>query len=410
MKEKLLQSINQLNKPNGLKQDAQESLLYEKSKQFANLLKISPKQVHIQRGSDGINSFIELQIDDAPLKEQFSGYQSSFLARVETEKTEIKKIKLAFEENKNALLELSNIELIESLPITKRAEFEKLFSLKKLLGEDWNLNIERDDLPESIMKQLKQIDGLQNADWTSQAIDLSQLKILLGKEPDEHFMGMIEKQSTLMNDFEKIRGRVKDAQEQVRIQQQEINNIENNIQVAQLRRQHSDCGYSESGKLLAQIFFYQSKIRYLQSRLEQPMRTLIDVQEEETKGQKILAEHNQFLDEKRKDFTFNHLAQVKQELSTYLQNTCKQRVNELENELQEMEPAIENLEKIELKKSRYQTRRFFKTSELLNYEAYLASEEALIPKKNENPLTNPDEFELNGLDNEQNKQSISFAN
>ena len=49
-------------------------------------------------------------------------------------------------------------------------------------------------------------------------------------------------------------------------------------------------------------------------------------------------------------------------------------------ELLATEPAIDNLEKVELKKSRYQTRRFFKTSELLRYEASLLHEEKQYKK------------------------------
>lgn len=107
LKKQLLNSTEILKQSDGLHQDVQASLLAEKQIQIARLLKIDPKQLRIQSGSDGIQSFIDMQVEDAPLQEEFTGYQSAFLTRVEAERAEFRKVKQELEEHKEALLHLS---------------------------------------------------------------------------------------------------------------------------------------------------------------------------------------------------------------------------------------------------------------------------------------------------------------
>ncbi|KTD11770.1 coiled-coil protein [Legionella gratiana] len=382
LKKKLLNSIKEFNKTDGLHQNTLENLLTQKTTRLAHLLNVNPEQIRIQNGTDGIQSYIEIQVADAPLKEGFTGYQSSFLTRVENERNELKKLKTALEENKEALLNLSDKSAIEILPLPKHAEFEKLFRLKALLTEDWNsINIDRSELPEFIQKRLTQIDEMKLWDWTKNPVDLNQLKTMLHKNPDELFNELIKEQSRIDKNIEDARSKIRNTEEQIRIQEKEVLEIGTKIKAAQERRQQSNCGYIESASLMSQILYHQGRIIYINQLIAQYKRLIQETQKEEIECIDELRSHNQLLDDKRIELIAEHLQQTKYELISSLQETCKQQIIEIQKELQITEPAIEALEKTEHQKSRYQTQRFFKTSELLKYEASLSHEEELIPKK-----------------------------
>ncbi|KTD66037.1 coiled-coil protein [Legionella santicrucis] len=382
LKKKLLSSIKELNKTDGLNQDTLKNLLVQKKTQFAHLLNVNPEQIRIQNGTDGIQSYIEIQVADAPLKEGFTGYQSAFLSRIENERNELKKLQLTLEENKEALLNLSDKRVIETLPLLKRAEFEKLFRLKALVAEDWNnINIDRSELPEFIQKRFTQSDEMRQWNWIKNPVDLDQLKMMLDMNPDEFFIDLIEEQSRIKNNLEEIRSKIQDTEEQIRKQEKEILETQNRIKAAQERRQQSDCGYLESASLMSQIVFHQSKIIYINQLIAKYEQFIKATQNEEIECIEKLRNHNQLIDDKRIEFIKAHLQQTKHELISSLQETCKQQITKIQKELQITEPTIDALENTERQKSRYQTQRFFKTSEFLKYEASLSHEEALIPKK-----------------------------
>lgn len=382
LKKKLLSSIKELNNTNGLHQDALENLLTQKTTQFAHLLNVNPEQIRIQNGTDGIQSYIEIQVADAPLKEGFTGYQSAFLSRIENERNELKKLQVTLEENKEALLNLSDKRIIDVLPLLKRAEFEKLFRLKALGAEDWNsINIDRSELPEFIQKRLTQTDEMRQWNWTKNPVDLGQLKMMLNTNPDEFFIDLLDEQSRISKNLENIRSKIQNTEEQIRQQEKEILETKNRIKAAQERRQQSDCGYVESASLMSQILYHQGKIIYFNQLIAKYDQLIQAAQNEEIECIEGLRNHNQLLDDKRIELIKTHLQQTKHELISSLQESCKQQITKIQKELQITDPTIDALENTERQKSRYQTQRFFKTSEILKYEASLSHEEELIPKK-----------------------------
>ncbi len=380
LKKQLLRSIDKLGETDGLNQDVQQSLIAEKQTRFAKLLKVNPEQIRIQSGSDGIESFIELQVEEAPLQEGFTGYQSSFLSRIEAEQNELGKAKLSLEENKDALLNLSNAKAIEILPARKRAEFEKLFRLKTLLALDWNnSNIERAELPQIVRKKLEHVDEVKQWNWNLNPVDQNRLKTILGQEPDEGLTDLIEEQSGIKNDLQIINRRIQDTEGLILKQEKEILDTENIIKAAENRMNEKECTYLESVKLKAKNWYHQNNIESYQKQRAQLMETLSLIKDEETEYLDALSDHNEALDRKRMELITRLLDQTKLDLTAYLDETAKQHVTVLEKELLETVPTLEKIAQEEIKKTRYQTRRFFKTSELLRYEASLVQEEAIIP-------------------------------
>jgi hypothetical protein len=381
LKKQLLQSIKELHKEDGLTQDTHESLLAAKTKQFATLLKIDPKQIRLQRGSDGIKSFIDLQIEDAPLIEQFTRYQSAFLTQIESEKNELIKIKTSFAEHKEELFNLSDISAIESIPLAKREGFEKLFRLKELLSQDWNSNSETDrsELPESMQTALQHIDEIKQWDWTKQDVDLQQLKIHLGKEPEPSFIALIDQQAEIIRNRVDIQSRIQNAEASILKLNEQIKEIEGNIETAEVRRKKSDCNLIERASLWGQIQYNHNRISSSRTQLIEPTQLLSDNQEEERECLVELREQNQLIDAARKELISSRLTEIQHELASYLSTTSKQLVLDIAKELEATDPVIDKIQKAEIKKSHYQTRRFFKTSELLRYEATLLGEEAQRP-------------------------------
>lgn len=391
LKKQLAYSIGELGKSDGLHQDVQESLFAQKQNRFANLLKVNPEHVRIQNGTDGIQSYIELQIEDEPLQQGFTGYESSFLKRVEAERNELRRVKTVFEENKNNLLNLSDAKAIETLPERKRPEFERLFKLKELLNLDWNhLIIDHNDFPELIRKKLEHADELKHLNWKVSPVNLHQLRGLLGKEPDGSFTALLDEQSKLKRNLEGIRSKIRDIQEQIELQEKEKSDTQHLIKTAQDRMQESNCPSWEWYMLKAKNHFLEKNVQSFEKHLETLSITLSEFQGEETECMDAISDNDDLLDGKRIEFISGLFEQIKHHMAAHLVEEAKQHVAMIDKELQETEPAINKIADEEIKKSRYQTRRFFKTSELLRYEALLTHEQEMICG-NEGPIG---EFEL----------------
>ncbi|MBN9227966.1 MULTISPECIES: hypothetical protein [Legionella] len=397
LKKQLKYSIEELAQADGLNQDVEESLFAQKKTQFATLLKVNPEKVRIQSGTDGIQSYIELQVEDAELQQGFTGYQSSFLTRVEAEQNELQKIKVVVEQNKNTLLNLSNENVVDVLPPKMRPEFEKLFRLKTLLNLNWNnVQIDRNELPESIRKKLEYVDELKQLNWKLNAVDLSQLRRILGQEPDESVTALLDEQSRLKVDLGQIQSTVKSTREQISKQIKDISETKALIVKAETRMKESTCSLWEQGTLMYKNSSLGKNVQSFERTKVQLENTLRQLQEEETECRDALSDQNDRLDRKRTELVTSRIEQIKRDLSAHLVDASKQQVAVIEKELQETEPAIDKIAAEEKKKTRYQTRRFFKTSELLRYEANLAQEQTKIPGRQEEPLG---EFELENVQN-----------
>ncbi|CEG57729.1 preprotein translocase subunit SecA [Legionella fallonii] len=381
----IMYSIEELKKSDGLQQDAQECLLAQKASEFARLLQVDPNQIRIQSGTDGIQSYIELQIENAPSKEGFTGYQSPFFTKIEGERAHLQERKSMFEENSKALRELSNAKAGESLSAEKRPEFEKLLRLKALLQQNWNNDLDilvLTELPEVIQSKLQKADVLKQCDWTKQPVNLEGLNNSLGKEPGADFTALLEEQVKITKQLEETRQKMDDAEQQLATQQATIQVEENAIKALQARQQELNW-YSalEHASIASQILYHKGRLLYLQNQLKTPTRTLAGIKDEETQCQQKLDTHNQQIDSCRIQFVADLKAEAKQDLALYLENRGQQQVDEVQKDLQKTEDTISKIQEAELKKSRYQTRRFFKSSELLRYEASLSHEEARIPSK-----------------------------
>ena len=380
LNKQLMRSIAALKKADGLKQDVEESLLEQKTAQIAALLQVDANKVRIQSGTDGLQSFIELQVENAPVKEGFTGYQSSFLAKIEAGKTRQTFRKSTFDACKKGLIDLSDEKAIEALPPARQTAFKKLFSLKTLLNLDWNAGLDdevRGELPEFIQDRLRGVEQLKQWDLTL----LSSLKAILGKDPEEEFISLLEKQSTLNRELQQIRMRLMDAHVELVEHQNKINPIVDSIKLKQDRLKQSDCGMWETGALNAQILVHKGQILYFKRQLSGPQGIFNTIKAEETDCQRRLNEINQLLDTQRNELVTTLTAETKQAFATNLQDKSKEYVAEMEQELQSTATTIDVIEKTELKKSRYQKCRFFGIADLLKLEAKLAHEEECIPQR-----------------------------
>lgn len=381
IKAQLTQSMEALKKSNGLKQDIQESLLAEKASQFAALFNVGAEQVRIQSGCDGIQSYIEVQIENTELKEGFTGYQSSSLKNLENEKARIALQKRTLESNQEALINLSDIRASESLPPTKQAEFEKLFRLKTLLMQDWRRGIDNSiisELPEPIKSLYNHIQQLKQWDWTP-PLDPEQFNKIFGSHPIQFPGDLVEKLTKLNKELQEIQARKSVAKQKIHEQNNKISNEESKVISFNARLKEPDCGLSERISLNSQMIAIKAGIAYFQATLAEPMKILARITEEETTCQDNLNHIIQSLDIKRGELASNLEAQAKRTLDIHLHETSKQLVDSLQQELNTIDTTVEQLNQLESKKSRYQTHRFFNSSELLRFEASLVQEETLIP-------------------------------
>lgn len=380
LKKQLLRSIEELDKPDGLNQDAQESLLAEKQSQFAALFNVKPEQVHIQSGNDGIQSYIDFQIEDAPLQEGFTGYESSFLPHVEAERNEIKRVKSILEENKEALLNLSDVKTIDILPSHKRAEFAKLFRLKAILALDWDKSvIDFQEFPEQIRKQMEHAGQLKQLDWKSQPVNVIQLKSLLGIEPDLDFALLLNKQLKIQKKLDEIQKKKMEIGEQIGRNEKSISDTEYLITKAEERMEEESCSYWEKITLKTKNLLLSQTVQSVEKPQAQLKLAWQELDHEEIQWIYALNDHNVLLDRKRMEFIKNLLSEAKEDLASYLDEASQEQITAIEKELGDTEPLISKIAEKEIKKTQYQSRRFFKPADLLKFQATLTQEESQIP-------------------------------
>ena len=397
LKGQLTQSSRALNKPNGLKHDNQDSLFSQKSSQFAKLFNVAEGNVRIQRGCDGIQSYIDVQVESTSLQEGFTGYQSSCSRTLDHEKSRIGLQKANFEANRQALLALSDVTVCEeAVPEARQVEFKKLFAVKELLNHDWSTPLDTslvEEFPEAVQTQYANIQQLNQWDWCSQPIDLFELQISLGHDVDADFLAAVEKQTQCQSKLEEIQGRLDGAKNKVNETLKSIAEEEKWIRDQELRLQDPKCSKIDKVNLNVRIAALKKfTIPNLHTKLNEQTAVVNKIIAEETKCQESLNSINQGLDKKREDYITIISEQGKQALGMHLLATSKELVEVIEQELKTTDSTLGNLKNAEAKKSRYQTRRFFTPSDLLKYEATLGREETLIPKKAAENVKSKDAF------------------
>ncbi|WED44587.1 helicase-related protein [Legionella cardiaca] len=379
LKAQLTQSVDALtNSDQGLKQNLEDSLFTRKASQLATLLNVAPEQVRIQSGCDGIQTYIEIQVENASLQQGFTGYQSSYLPTLEKEQSAASLQKAFLEGHKEALLNLSDLKVTESLSVGKRMEFEKLFQLKALLDKNWSEGLDisfANQLPESVKSLYMRLKQFQQFDWNSQEDKP------LGKDFQPLFDELFKEQAGLNEKLRIIRERKTVAERTLEDRKQKIITEEKNLQHLNEQLKSPESGILDKLKLNVQVLSTKAEISLLENKLTEPAKNLGAIADEERECLESLANLIPKFTSKTTEVISLLETKAKHKLNQYLQETSKTLIEACEDELRTSEATLEQFKQSEAKKSRYQTQRFFSTSELLRYEASLVQEESLIPPR-----------------------------
>ncbi|CEK10400.1 helicase-related protein [Legionella hackeliae] len=380
LRRQLAYSIKALNKTNGIKQDTQDSLLTHKASEFAALFHVKAEHVRIQSGHDGTQSFIEVQIEGSDLHEGFSGYQPTPLTRLEKERAQLYEDREKFNANKEALINLTDRKIVEILPVAKRPEFDKLFQLKELLNTSWSNNLNNpifSDLPAQSQEILGCIQQLKNWDGDT-SLQLVKTESILGKKSPELFDNQLEKHLHLKQELEQILKR-KNSTQVLRDQKEEDikKELENQKKI---NDQLTDAGFGETISLSFQAGRIKLQIFNLQKQLFELERDFKTIVQEETLQLRALRQSSLVCQSQANTVITSLEEKAKDSLRSYLQKTSAALVTAYDQELDQIDATIKQINDLENKKSRYQTRRFANSRELLRYEASLKQEEASIPK------------------------------
>lgn len=383
LKAQLADSIKVLREANGLKQDTQESLLTEKASQFASLFNVAAEQVRIQKGCDGIQSYVEVQIENAPLQEDFTGYQSSFLAGFEKERSSISQQKMLLHDNREALINLSDVAATKIFPSVKRMALEKLFRLKTLLNLDWSEGLDNSfisELPQESLSIYHHIQRLKHWDW-AELPEFGEVEKILGQDPRLLFADLLDKHIEFKGKLKEIQARKLIAKQIVEDKRKQIAAEEEKIVKINERLRAPECSFGDTILLNGQILTIKTSIAIQEKKLSDPLKNLAFVTEEERVCQESLNQVVQDCISKTVEVISSLEKQAKNLFNQHLIGASKAIVDTYQQELEAMDSTVEQLNQVEIQKSRYQTRRFFNSRELLKYEASLRHEEALIPRE-----------------------------
>ncbi|KTD06929.1 helicase-related protein [Legionella jamestowniensis] len=380
LKHQLSHSIKSLKKVDGFKQDTQDSLFAHKASQFAALFQVSEDQVRIRSGCDGIQSYIEVQIDDSPLREGFTGYQSSTLPMLEKERAQLMLQKEQFDRHREALLHLNDPKACEILPLELQEKFKELWTLKNLLNLDWT-TLNRSSvvgLPESILTIHQHIHRLAYWDWTSLP-DFDEIEKFSGKTAGDFYGDLPEKHAVLNRYAKEIQLKKSAAEQVIEEKKREIAAEEEKLSKINTQLSLPDCSLKDKLLLNGQLVLIKANISILHTKLSDPVKTLAAITEEERIGQLNQDKLTHTLSLKTKNVIAILQERAQHLLSDYLNEASKRLIATYGQELHTVTTTLGQLEQVESKKSLYQTRRFFSTQELLNYEASVKQEEAMIP-------------------------------
>ncbi|TAL60355.1 MAG: hypothetical protein EPN84_09650, partial [Legionella sp.] len=232
----LAAAITELEQEDGLKENHETSLFNEKESQFATLFKVKPQQVHIRKCSDGIQSYIEVQVEDAALQEGFTGYQSPVLTTLDKEKAQLVQHKALFAKHKADLLALRQIETMDWLLPKYKQAFIELGQLESLINVDLNLqgnNPLLKKFPQAVTAIISTIQRLH----ATEEIDPQLLGVLnLSQAQYGQYLAIIAQRDELQSHIDTHTQRIKDGLAQlveIRKQivvEQEKNLAANNVQ------------------------------------------------------------------------------------------------------------------------------------------------------------------------------------
>ena len=383
LKSQLTESLTVLKSADGLKQNSDNNLLAEKTAQFAGIFKVDANKVRIQSGSDGIRSYIDLQIKDAPaLQEGFTGYQSASLNSFGNEKLQLSLLITNLKANEQALVDLSDEQACQILPPVRQVEFKKLFDFKALL-DDWDANLNNPlikELPAVILTILDNIQIVSQWDWTKNPVDLETLQEILGEDPEQAFLINLERQRELQAELDEIgdhQGKTSEAIDELNNQ---IDSMKQEIETLESRIITENLNLFTRMPVDYDISVLSRKIKNFEAEIVKLKDIQLQLLQKEGTCQNNLVQVNQRLDEARTGFMAKLTADAAICLKQYLPEASRKLFDAIQQELISADNLLETLTDSEMKKARYQTRRFFSTTELLQYEANLTTEEENILK------------------------------
>lgn len=378
--------------PQGLQQSAELKLLEKKASQFADLFTEPGKRaakVSIQRGTDGIRSFIDVQLEGMQeIQDGFTGYQSAWLKTTVKENADLVAQKALFESKKEGLLKLTDDSAAGILSSKIRTQFERLFGLKALLALDWAdqsvWNKLSDALPTDLQGQLTDIIELARSDW-SQSINMKQLGLILGAEPiPVEVTAAVQLREKLLADIGAVQKLKHDLAQEITVTLPARRAlIQARIDSDKTRLEDPNTGFLDAMKTKTKHAFAKPEAEL--AEVDQQIAVAIGKMKKLTQQETTLATQrgtiNDELNQRRQTLVGTLITSTKQSLQTnYLsENTRQDLLDSYSKELDSREEKLKTLRTEEEGKMRYQTRRFFSTKELLDYEASRRKEEDAIP-------------------------------
>lgn len=383
MKELLAGSVKALaDADDGLKEDNLDGLFMQKTSQLASLLHLNEDQIRIQKGCNGMRTYIEIQVENAPLIKGFTGYSSSSMASLRAEKEHIALQKETFERNRETLLNLSNREFIENLPPVKKAEFQRLLHLKDLLAQDWHKGFDEEtvnDLPKSIQALYKHAERVRQWECPSSMIGPEQLREIAVTDWSDNPRSLLEHHARLCHELQIVLERKHEAQLLAEKNEKEISGKESKEKELDKRQGESDCGVLEKISIGKDKLALKIGLSSLRSGLVNYKENVEKISQEERSLRKQLQSVILGLNEKRMNYVAMRKEQAKISLTNYIQENTEALIRTMEEEFKAADTTAEQLMQLEAKKTHYQTRRFDDVGELLEYEAGLVGEEGDIP-------------------------------
>ena len=352
----LTKSLQVLQKSNGLKQDLQENLIKKHGSRFARLFNLPDEQVTIRSGTDGIQSYVELQLENARApEEKFTHYvpTPTIQAKITQNRAVLTALGEYLTTHEAALIALNSHEAIADLPQEAYQErFMKLIQLKALQDEDWNNGLRNAEhlltlLPAPLQSVVNQLRAFRNLDELDGDIGQNIRR-------QRELRNQLQTDITSLNDLTiNIARRKAELTEQTKL-------IKDKSLVVQamywLKNPHSNIQQA-----LAEFEHTVELLRQSNARAETELRGLIstlDAQRDRLveEGKRLLAEH--------------------------LISAPQMLVGEIKTSIQQAEKSLTDIQKVESKKASYQKLKFFTPAAVLAYEASLEHEEQNIPQVN----------------------------
>jgi len=380
----LTRSLEALNSSSGFKQDYQVTLFTQKSKDLATTIGVDSDKVVIQHGCDGMQSYIEVQVDGASLIDGFAGYQSTFMENIEKEKNRIEQLKIFLETKYNALVDLYDIKLIKDLPAEHKKAFTALFQLKDRLEEDWSKGLEGTDLsliPSYVRTVLSHVHELNKMDWITNPVDVDRLKCIVGQDLNLDLQKQLATQAEQEQKLAEVKAKIAAIENRIN---QELANKQN--EVARITQKNTTDGFLHNMATAVHNYAINSKITSIDNVIAQQRKQMETFENEATIIKAQAHEINKDLQETKHKLSLELAKKAHNQLAHYLHAESKAQISLLQKDLLATQTSCQDIVEVEQEKSRFQTKRFFKPVDLLTFEAQLRDEEKQIPKPIQLPV------------------------